>query len=337
MPSPVFVAESGGPHIYKVGRVGLDSGSQDDGGVYVGTLRTERSSPVGEDGLAHFRRVAVRVYHTGYFNMLAKVYVDGKQTQVYATKQYVADPVYLDQWTLLGSPVLIGGQADPRGGQAAYWLEDTSAGSAPRIETPLTITANAPYQVVFRTKRAVPPPSPSVSDVRLTDTTAPVERLIASITWVGNEPTVAVTVGAGLFIRKRELTDDWWEIVVQSETLDNTHAHSLRVTPATPTASHLGSIYLYGFNVFEQSDGLFYGTQIASTGLVDQVVYVGRAAPMSGTLESIVEFDVNAVGTYIETELTVDSDRVSGVFLPESVEYHFRPVRPAKSRSAVAT
>jgi len=84
MPTPVFAAENAGPRVYKVGRVGLDTGSQDTGGVYTATLRTERVSPAGEGGLCYFRRVAIRVWRTGGFTITLKAFVDGVQTRVYS-------------------------------------------------------------------------------------------------------------------------------------------------------------------------------------------------------------------------------------------------------------
>lgn len=83
MITPVFAAEGNGSRIYQVGRVGLDTGSQDTGGVYTGTLRTERINPMGETALLMFRRAVVRVWRTGGYTVTMKIYVDGVQTQVY--------------------------------------------------------------------------------------------------------------------------------------------------------------------------------------------------------------------------------------------------------------
>ena len=84
MPTPIYLGESGGSRIYKVGRTGLDTGTADTGGAYTGTLKTEKISPAGEDGLCYFRRVAIRCWHTGGYTMTVTVYVDGAQTQVYS-------------------------------------------------------------------------------------------------------------------------------------------------------------------------------------------------------------------------------------------------------------
>jgi len=84
MPAPVFAAQKSGSRIYRIGRVGLDTGSSDTGGAYTATLKTDKFSPAGEDGLALFRRVALRSLHTGQYTVTMKVFVDGVQTQVYS-------------------------------------------------------------------------------------------------------------------------------------------------------------------------------------------------------------------------------------------------------------
>lgn len=83
MITPIFAAEAGGSRIYKIGRVGLDTGTQDTGGVYTGVLRTERINPLGEVALLLFRRAVIRIWRTGGYTISMKIFVDGQQTQVY--------------------------------------------------------------------------------------------------------------------------------------------------------------------------------------------------------------------------------------------------------------
>jgi len=83
MITPAFAFENTGSRVYKIGRVGLDSGTQDTGGVYTAVLKTERISPLGEVGLVVIRRVAVRIWRTGAFQATMKVFVDGAQTTTF--------------------------------------------------------------------------------------------------------------------------------------------------------------------------------------------------------------------------------------------------------------
>jgi len=84
MSTRLLVAQNGGSKIYALGRTGFDSGTADVGGVYSALLRTDPLSPDGEDGLTHFRRIMLRVRHTGAFVCIMRCYVDGAQTQIYS-------------------------------------------------------------------------------------------------------------------------------------------------------------------------------------------------------------------------------------------------------------
>ncbi len=84
MPTRVITGDYAGSRIYAVGRVGYDSTGDDEGGTFSALLRTERFSPAGEGGLVVFRRVQARIWHTGAFSGVMKVYIDGVQTQVFS-------------------------------------------------------------------------------------------------------------------------------------------------------------------------------------------------------------------------------------------------------------
>lgn len=104
MPQPVFAAENAGPYVYRIGRVGLDTGSQDTGGVFTGTLRTDKFSPAGENSLTHFRRVSVRIWHTSFYSFTMTVYVDGVQTQVYSGSTLTNQSVFFTRGAPTTSP-----------------------------------------------------------------------------------------------------------------------------------------------------------------------------------------------------------------------------------------
>jgi len=93
MPTPVYAAENTGARVYRIGRVGFDTGAQDAGGVYTATLRTDTFAPAGEDGLVLFRRAAVRIWHTGAYELLMRIYVDGVQTTYYVGTTVTAQEV----------------------------------------------------------------------------------------------------------------------------------------------------------------------------------------------------------------------------------------------------
>lgn len=102
--SNVFAAENTGARIYKVGRVGLDTGTEDSGGVYTMRLKSEKLSPAGEGGLCSFRRVLLRAFHTGSFSGQIKVYVDGVQTQILVSDVLTNQVFAFSEGTPVNSP-----------------------------------------------------------------------------------------------------------------------------------------------------------------------------------------------------------------------------------------
>ncbi len=73
-------------------------------------------------------------------------------------------------------------------------------------------------------------------------------------------------------------------------------------------------------------------------GLVDQWMDFEVSAPTEvgkdGGVETIIEMDISEDGTYIEVEMSVDSDNVAGIFLPETFWVGHRVIRPGLQRSA---
>jgi len=66
-----------------------------------------------------------------------------------------------------------------------------------------------------------------------------------------------------------------------------------------------------------------------------QTISFTEAAPTAAhPVEALLEADINAKGTYIEVQISVVSTAVSGVFLPESIEVHARPIKRARALSS---
>src|SRR6266699_67644 len=84
MPAPLFLSAYTGSHLYKMGRVGFDSGNVDsNSSVYTGVFRTEKIFPMNFDGVMLFRRILLRIFRTGAFQLALNVYIDGVQTISY--------------------------------------------------------------------------------------------------------------------------------------------------------------------------------------------------------------------------------------------------------------
>jgi hypothetical protein len=81
MPNPLYVCPSNGNKIYRVGRIGYDTGNQDPGSTdYTGQVLTERQSPQGETGEVLYRGVVLRVLLSGTYTFVLRFYIDGTQT-----------------------------------------------------------------------------------------------------------------------------------------------------------------------------------------------------------------------------------------------------------------
>lgn len=81
-------------------------------------------------------------------------------------------------------------------------------------------------------------------------------------------------------------------------------------------------------------DGVQTKRYDSSSNKVDQVIVLTKSAPTISPEETEIEADIDASGTYIEVELTVTSNNIAGLFLPEELNIHYRPIR--QSRATVA-
>lgn len=89
--SSVYAGERAGNKIFRLGRIGIDSGTADPGStVYTGTIRTERIAPAGEGALVNFRRVSVHLLVSGSYTFTVKIWVDnGRSTLATGATQTV--------------------------------------------------------------------------------------------------------------------------------------------------------------------------------------------------------------------------------------------------------
>lgn len=81
-------------------------------------------------------------------------------------------------------------------------------------------------------------------------------------------------------------------------------------------------------------DGVQTTIYDAASNKVNQSIVIAKTAPVNSPEETLVEADIDGKGTYIEVELTVVSNSVTGVYLPEELEVHFRPMRQARETVA---
>jgi len=102
----LLVGSTTGGKVYKVGKVGYDSGSgptyDPETTPFTGTMKTERMSPTGEAGLMRFRRVALRALKNGEYTATFIVWVDDVQTQIYDNTESTSP--LTDQTIVISNP-----------------------------------------------------------------------------------------------------------------------------------------------------------------------------------------------------------------------------------------
>jgi len=81
MPNPLYICPSNTNKIFRVGRIGFDTATQDPNSTdFTGELTTERQSPAGETGEVLYRGAVLRVLLSGSYTFVVRFYVDGVQT-----------------------------------------------------------------------------------------------------------------------------------------------------------------------------------------------------------------------------------------------------------------
>lgn len=79
-------------------------------------------------------------------------------------------------------------------------------------------------------------------------------------------------------------------------------------------------------------DGVQTKVYDANSTKVDQVISIVKTAPSISPEETTVEGDIDAKGTYIEVELTVTSNNIVGLYLPEELNVHYRPLKQSSTQ-----
>lgn len=109
MSTYIYATQINGKRLHRIGRLLRDFTSTsevaDGGGAIVGTIRSERISPSGEHGYNLFRRVGIRFRHSSDFTFTVRVYVDGEQTQVWASGEETDQVVVRTVIAPTGDPI----------------------------------------------------------------------------------------------------------------------------------------------------------------------------------------------------------------------------------------
>lgn len=134
----VLMGDTTGGRIYKIGKVGYDSGNSatydPEMTPFTGYLKTERVSPAGEDGLMRFRRVVLRALKSGEYTATFKVWVDDERTKVFDNTQITSPKI--DQTIVISNPT----DEELDEGEAILEADIDATGTFIQVQVELTST-----------------------------------------------------------------------------------------------------------------------------------------------------------------------------------------------------
>ncbi len=171
----------------------------------------------------------------------------GNREPVYQSDRGITNLVvrsedYGNTWAAVGSPTRTAA-AKTCGDVGLDLIGDDSAGALEGYTQTVGFTADAVKAVsVFISKG-----TSSSSVIRLRDTSAPANRLLATITWSGTAPSVAMTTGT--HIASVVCADGVYRLLFQTTSVTAANTNSLEIYPATDNAlavSSTGTVYVGG-------------------------------------------------------------------------------------------
>lgn len=147
------------------------------------------------------------------------------------------------------APGLSSGQADPRGGTAAWLLSDNSTVAiSGKILTVTLSAATRAGMSIFMRQGTTAAAAGVVFKLRETGVA---DRGRANVTWSSGKPTVTVTVGT-TWLAPEAYRGGWWRITLRTTTATSTGAgaNTAQIYPANDgTVTHRGNVYVYGVQV----------------------------------------------------------------------------------------
>lgn len=152
-------------------------------------------------------------------------------------------------WTSVGAVALTSGQADPKGGTAAWLLTDASTSQLRGKTLPVTIVATSRAGVSIHMRQGTTASTAGVL-YRLRATTANVNRAAVTVTWAQGKPTATVNTGSS-WEPPMALRGAWWRISLRGTTLTSTgQTHQVEIYPGGTTGvGNKGNVYVYGAQV----------------------------------------------------------------------------------------
>jgi hypothetical protein len=287
-------------------------------------VRDSGGTGIGADERVH--GVAVDVPRLRWIGGHPHLILEGARAQV------ADNPQAPNSWSDVGTPSVTPGVTDPWGGADAI-LVDGSAGEG-RL-TDATVTGDGTKVWIL----ALAPDTGTTVVVRISDSTAGVERHSFTVTWNGGTtpPTLAPTAGAGTFYPPVPIyaADGrlWWMVRASAEGIIAANDNNIRALVSD------GTFYLAGANAFDAPfPSSWQGPTLANR--VADLLTITRAIPLSYDLSFHVvvgDLDmlrVGAVAFRIRSAIAIgDSAGAGGPAL--SVGWDHQTTPPASAGIAI--
>lgn len=160
-----------------------------------------------------------------------------------ARTQLVTNPENFGAWSVSGTPIVTGSQADPFGGTAAYELNDDDGAVNEFIFQTVTFTGDAIKGLALFVRAG----TAGETIIKLRDTTGAADRLLATITWTAGVPAVVMTTGT--LLANEALGGNWYRLVFQTTSVTAANVNRIEIAPAgAPT--NTGTVYVFGANAW---------------------------------------------------------------------------------------
>lgn len=359
MPIPVFLAEQDSTRIYQIGRTGFDSGDA-DASDYSTEFTDDASGAAAapDEGLLAGAFIARSggVYTSGSPNV-RKFYT----TEFYSNNFHYAGDIQRPPDDDIMGRAGIGFLCRDENNMCSIYIYYVDATHVDirfvrydgGFQDPVTLEFNFPLAAEEWVRFGVRVVDSVVTGYRADAVTGSNEVSLGEISlsaaWVDNDDHRHVGVANFLTNASRATWDNLTLERVFAGTAYTGIIKSERITPFQsggifqPSAGEFGLahfrrvgiriLHTGGFTITVTAwvDGVQTQYYDSDGDLQDQTIEFTESAPTSNDpVESLLEADISAKGTYIEVQISVDSTDVTGIFLPESIEVHARPLRRAR-------
>jgi hypothetical protein len=169
-------------------------------------------------------------------SLASKARISASERVDFGELQTIADNISASPWVDQGTPV-VAAVTGPNSTSSGYNINDNDGASVEyRAVTLSTSNGDGVKPLGIWVKKG----TATVSVIQVRDTTAPADRLLATITWSGASPGTP-SMGTGTFVSKEEGVSDWWWLRFTTAAITAANTNDLRLYGATDTGAATGT------------------------------------------------------------------------------------------------